>query len=112
MGNLNCGVCLVAKGIQFTMVINLTIDENDHVHDCGFDRCVSFVHNMFMFQNLLKNVIIENNDNNELVNQFYTFYGTFCPTFITGCLWTVAYDNLTTCFPESQVSVILTSSHG
>jgi hypothetical protein len=70
---------LVAKGIQFTMVINLTIDENDHVHDCGFDRCVSFVHNMFMFQNLLKNVVIENNDDNELVNQFYTFFWNFLP---------------------------------
>jgi hypothetical protein len=69
------------------MVINLTIDENDHLHDCGFDRCVSFVLNMFKFQNLLKNVII---DNNELVSQSCTFYGTFCPMFIRGCLWTVA----------------------
>jgi hypothetical protein len=109
MGNLNCDVCVVAKVIQFTMVINLTIDENDHVHDCGLDRCVSFVHNMFMFQNLLKNVIIENN---ELVNQFYTFYGTFCSMFIRGCLWIIAYNILTTCFSESQVSVILTLFHG
>ena len=72
------------------MAVNLTNDENDRVHDCGLDRCVSFVHNMFIFQNLLKNVIIDNNGNNDFVNQFYTFYGTFCPMFIRGCLWTVA----------------------
>jgi len=72
------------------MVINLTIDENDHVRDWGFDRCVSFVHNMFIFQNLRKNVIIDDNDNNELVSQFYTLCGTFCPMFIRGCLCTVA----------------------
>jgi hypothetical protein len=59
------------------MVMNLTIDEYNHVHDHGFDRCVSFVHNIFIFQNLLKDVIIDNN--NELVNRFYTYYGTFCP---------------------------------
>jgi hypothetical protein len=89
--------------------MNLTIDEYNHVRDCGFDRCVSFVHTIIIFQNLLKNVIIDNG--NELVNQFYKFYGTFCP-HVKRLPLDCSLRQFDSMFPESQVSVVLTLSLG